>query len=111
MKLAIDLNKIQNVGIPTLTLRSGGRTDDGIGRLLTIVLPYLYSGAAILLLIYLVSGGLQMMFAKGDPKALQSAQGKITTSLIGFIIIIFAYFITRLIGQVFGIEAIEEIFK
>ena len=44
------------------------------------------------------------MTSRGDPKAMQSAQAKITNALIGFVVIIFAYFIVQLFGQVFGIE-------
>ena len=44
------------------------------------------------------------MTSRGDPKAAQSAQGKITNALIGFIVVIFAYVIVKLFGQIFGIE-------
>jgi hypothetical protein len=44
------------------------------------------------------------MTSRGDPKAAQGAQAKITNALIGFIIVIFAFFIVQLFGQVFGIQ-------
>jgi hypothetical protein len=44
------------------------------------------------------------MTSQGDPKAAQSAQGKITNAIIGFVIIILAFFIVQLAGQLLGIE-------
>ena len=100
---------INNVKVPV----SGGEIDvnsTDFGKILTAFLPYLFSLAGILLLIYMITGGLQMMFAKGDPKALQSAQGKITTALIGFVVVIMAYFIVSLLGRMFGIDQFHQIF-
>ena len=45
------------------------------------------------------------MTSRGDPKAMQSAQAKITNATIGFVIVIFAYFLVALIGKIFGIGA------
>jgi hypothetical protein len=84
-----------------------------IGNIISVTLPYVFAAAAIALLIYLVLGGFQFMMSQGDPKAAQGAQAKIMNALIGFIIIIFAYFIIQLFGQVFGIQntLFGQIFK
>lgn len=105
--LAQDLNAIQASAFPGRTLPTN------IGTLIGNILPYIFAAAAIALLIYLVLGGLQMMTSRGDPKAMQSAQAKITNALIGFIIVIFAFFIVQIFGQVFGIEntLFGQIFK
>lgn len=66
---------------------------------------YIFYAAAIMLLIYLMVGGFQMMFSKGDPKAMQSAQGKITNALLGFIIVITAFLIVQLIGKVLNLQS------
>ena len=97
-----DFNAIQsqaNVNLPS-----------DIGALISKVLPYLFSIAAILLLIFLIMGGLQMMTSRGDPKAMQAAQGKITNALIGFVIVFFAFALVSIIGKVFGIDAFRPIF-
>ena len=75
-----------------------------LGNFITIIIPYIFSAAGLALLIYLILGGLQMMTSRGDPKAMQSAQAKITNALIGFVIIIIAFFIVQLLGQLFGIQ-------
>lgn len=81
-----------------------------IGGLISSILPYVFGAAGIALLIYLVIGGLQMMLSRGDPKAIQSAQAKITNALIGFIIVIISFLLVRLIGQLLGIDVFRPIF-
>jgi len=99
------LKDIQSLAFPDFQITSVG---DLISKLLK---DYIYYIAAIILLVYLIMGGIQLMLSRGDPKAMQSAQGKITNALIGFVIVIFAYVIVKLIGQIFGIEAFGTLFK
>ena len=99
-----DLEKIQTGAFP------GNTIPTDIGSLIGKILPYIFAAAAIALLIYLVLGGFQMMTSRGEPKAMQSAQAKITNALIGFVIIILAFFIVQLLGQVFGIFQFSQIF-
>jgi len=75
-----------------------------LGGIIGNTLPYIFAAAGMALLIYLVLGGLQMMTSRGDPKAMQAAQAKITNALIGFIIVIFAFVIVRLFGDLFGLR-------
>jgi hypothetical protein len=75
------------------------------------ILPYVLSAAALLLLVYLVTAGLSMMASRGDPKAMQAAQAKITNALIGFVIVFFAFTLVSIIGSVFGIAVFGSIFK
>jgi hypothetical protein len=75
-----------------------------IGEIVSVILPYVFGAAGIALLVFLIIGGLQMMLSRGDPKAMQSAQAKITNALIGFVIIIIAFFVVQLIGQLLGIN-------
>jgi len=84
--------------------------DTTIGTIISDILPYVFTITGILLLIYLLLGGFQLMFAAGDPKKVQGAWGKITNAVIGFVIIFIAYWLTQLIGKVFNIEIINTIF-
>ncbi|HJY98422.1 MAG TPA: hypothetical protein VJ227_01770 [Patescibacteria group bacterium] len=83
---------------------------DTPGELVGNMLPYVFGLAGITLLIYLILGGFQLMTSRGDPKAIQAAQGKITNAVIGFVIIIIAYFLVNLLGQIFNIEQFGPIF-
>lgn len=99
------LDAIQSAGL------QGSKVPTQIGPLITLILPYIFYGAGIGLLVYLIMGGLQLMTSRGDPKAIQAAQTKITNALIGFIVVIFAYILVALFGKVLGISAFEMIFK
>lgn len=104
MLLAQDLGKIQSKAFGSGVLPSD------IGELITTIIPYLFYAAGILLLIYLIAGGLQLMLSRGDSKAMQGAQAKITNALIGFAIVFVAYWVTLLVGKIFNIEIINSIF-
>jgi len=106
MLLAQKLDDIQTGAL-------GNSIPTDIAGLIGRTLPYIFGAAGIALLIYLILGGFQMMTSRGDPKAAQSAQAKITNAAIGFIIIIFAYFIVQIFGRIFGIEntLFGQIFK
>ena len=83
---ALDLNDIQQrafgIALPT---------DLGSFISSSSILDYVFGAASLALLVYLILGGLQMMTSRGDPKAMQSAQAKITNAVLGFIIVIFAW--------------------
>lgn len=81
-----------------------------VGGVISKLLPYIFSLAGILLLVYLILGGLQLMTSRGDPKAIEAAQAKITNALIGFVIIIIAFFVVQLLGQLLGLQS-NEAFK
>ena len=97
MLLAQKLDDIQTGAL-------GNSIPTDIAGLIGRTLPYIFGAAGIALLIYLILGGFQMMTSRGDPKAAQSAQAKITNALIGFVIIIIAFFIVQLFGQLLGLQ-------
>ena len=83
-----NLNKIQRDAL-------GNNVPVDIATLIGNILPYIFGAAGIALLIYLVLGGFQMMTSRGDPKAMQSAQGKITNAIIShclFVLMVFPHF-------------------
>jgi hypothetical protein len=82
-----------------------------IGDIISGLVKYLFPLAGILLLLYLIFGGFQLMLSRGDPKAAQSAQGKITNALVGFIIVFAAYWIVQILASILGLEKIGEIFN
>ena len=81
-----------------------------LGGIVSGLIPYLFAGAGILLLLYLIAGGLGLMTSRGDPKAVQAAQGKITNALVGFVIVFLAFWIVQIIGNILGIKVFGEIF-
>lgn len=73
------------------------------GFVIQLVLPYIFGIAGIILILNIIFSGYQMMTSAGDPKAMQAAQSKITTSLIGIIIIFISFWLVTLLMKFFGI--------
>lgn len=83
---------------------------DNIGPLVSNILRYVFGIVGFLLLIYLVLGGLQLMVSRGDPKAISTAQAKITSALIGFVIVLFSVGIVVILGKLLNVPTLSNIF-
>lgn len=66
--------------------------------------------AGILLLLYLIMGGYEMMTSGGVPEKMAAGKQKITGGLIGFAIVLFAFLIVRVIATILDIDSILDIF-
>ena len=108
MKIAQDFDVIQATALPNFEF-SGAQGN--LGSIVTSLIKYLFPFAGLLLLLYLIVGGFQIMLSRGDPKAMQSAQGKITNALIGFVVVFAAYWIVQLLASILGLGKIGEIFN
>lgn len=100
------LTTIEEQGLPGFNF-AGAKLGDIIQK----AIPWIFGLAGIGLLLYLIYGGFHLMTSGGEPKAMQEAKGKITNALIGFIIIFVAYWIVQIVGRVFGLTGITDIFQ
>lgn len=73
---------------------------DIISRILQFMMPL----AGVILLFVLIWGGYDYILSQGNQEKVKSAQAKITTGLIGFVLLILSYFIVRLISFIFGLQ-------
>lgn len=101
----IDFDQIQSTGLPNFNF---GNTP--LAFIVSALLTFIFPAAGILVLIYLLWGGLQLMLSGGDPKAVQSAKEKITGALIGFVIIFAAYWIVQILGAFLGVDKLIDAF-
>lgn len=60
--------------------------------------------AALFFFIQVVMGGISWINAGGDPKALDSARGRITNAVIGIILVIAAFVITLILTTALGVN-------
>lgn len=102
-----NLNSIQQQGLPGAKFGVGTT----IGTIVSAAVPWIFTIAGMLLLVYLIFGGIQLMLSQGDPKNTQAAKSHITNALIGFLIIFIAYWVVQLFGSVLGLTKITTIFK
>jgi hypothetical protein len=77
-----------------------------IGTIISALLPYLFVLAGLMLFVYLILGGFQLMTSGGDPKRAESAKGKITGAVIGFIIIFVSYWLVQILQVIFGLPKV-----
>lgn len=76
-----------------------------ISEIVNVLIPYVFVFAGLGLLAFLIMGGFQLMMSAGDSKAMESAKGKITNAVIGFIIVFLAYWITQLLEMILGLKS------
>ncbi len=106
MLAQLDLEKIkQSAGLDSPNYPST------IGDVISTALKFVFPAAGILLLVYLIAAGFSLMTSAGDPKAVAAAKGRITSALIGFIIIFAAYWIVQIVGIILGLGDIKTIFQ
>jgi len=81
-------------------------TDATIGEIISALLPYIFTIAGLALFVFLIIGGFGLLTSGGNPEKVKSAQGKITSAIIGFVIIFVSYWLVRILEIVFGIDIV-----
>lgn len=76
---------------------------NNISDIVNKIMPVIMTAAGIILFFVLVWGGYNYMMSQGNPEKIKGAQAKITTGIIGFILLIAAYAIVKLLSTVFGL--------
>ncbi|MBI2051826.1 hypothetical protein HYT33_03645 [Candidatus Roizmanbacteria bacterium] len=72
---------------------------DVINRVMTVLVPF----AAVVLFLVLVWGGYDFVLSGGNPEKVKKGKAKITTALVGFLLLVFSFLIVRLVSQIFGL--------
>lgn len=100
-------NIIQSPSRPAMFRFSQGAS---LGSIITSSILILFPIAGLILLLYLIYGGYNMMLSGGDPKKAATAKSILTTALLGFTIIFLSYWIVKIIGSVLGLTDFSTIF-
>jgi hypothetical protein len=87
--------------IAAMGLKNDLSTLPGIINALT---PYFLIIAGLILFGMLIMGGFEFLTAATDPKQAEKGQQRITTAVVGFLIIFTAYWVTQIIQVIFGIR-------
>ncbi len=74
-----------------------------LGDLVNRVVQFLIPLAAVVLLLVLIWAGYDYLTAQGSAEKIKSAQAKIGSALLGFILLFLSYVIVRLIAFIFGL--------
>ena len=91
---------------PAVTVELGGDPDGEavVGRLLARFFSSALAVAAILFLLYLVSGAYKWLTSGADKAQLQAAQGTMTQALIGLTILASIFAAARIVGILLGLS-------
>ena len=81
----------------------GGRFNS-IGGLISGLLPFIMVIAGLILFVLLIIGGFGLLTSGGNPEKMKVAQGKITSAVIGFVIIFISYWLMRILEMILGID-------
>ena len=76
---------------------------DSLAGVMNALLKFLIPFASIILLFVMIWGGIDYVISRGDPEKIKVARAKITTGLIGFILLVASYAIVRVLSGVFGL--------
>ena len=76
---------------------------DSLGAIISKGLGFIMPMAGIVLLFFLIFGGYDYMMSQGNPDKIKAGQAKITSGIIGFILLILSFLITRIIALIFGL--------
>jgi len=82
---------------------SSGNSINNIGQLTSRVLSFLLPLAGIVLLFVFIWGGYDYMMSQGNPEKVKGAQAKITSGIIGLILLVASYLLVRVISTIFGL--------
>jgi len=94
----------------TQQMNVGGQSIQGplqginnIGDIVNKVVTFMIPLAGIILFFVIIWGGYDFLMSQGQPEKMKSAQAKITTGLVGFILLIVSYIVVKLIARIFGV--------
>lgn len=76
-----------------------------IAYFLNVIMPLITIAASIFFLAMLLFGAFTFTTASGDPEKMKKAQKTLGFSIIGFVIVIFAYFFVKLLTRILNISS------
>jgi preprotein translocase subunit YajC len=82
-------------------------TPTGMGKLVSILVSNSITIAGVVLIFLLIYGGRQMQSNWENPEAVKEGQKIITYSLLGFIIVVAAYFLIKIIESSTGVAILN----
>lgn len=82
-----------------------------LGEIVTRSMSFIFAFAGFALLLMIIASGFALLTSAGDAKKMESGKQRLTYALFGFIIIFCAFWITQLLGKIFGIDEFKTIFQ
>ncbi len=94
-----------NPALGTVTFPAGFSLD--ASKILNNLVGVFIAIGGLVFFFMLLFGGIRFMTAGGDPKNAESARKTITNAVIGLIIVVSAFLITTVLGELLGIDFLK----
>ena len=75
-----------------------------LSGIINALVPLIIVFSGVILLAMLIYGGFEMLTAAGNPEQAEKGKKRLTTSLIGFIVIFAAYWIIQIMEVILGVN-------
>lgn len=82
-------------------------TSGTIGDIISALIPYIFVVAGLILFGYLIWGGFEFLTSAGDPEKIKTAQSKLVSAIVGFVIIFASYWLVQILEVVLGISILK----
>ena len=76
---------------------------NNLSDIITVLMSFFYPFAGVVLLFVFIWGGYDFLTSHGEPEKLNSGRAKITSGIIGFVLLAASYIIARVLGFIFGV--------
>lgn len=76
---------------------------NNLGDLVNILISFLLPIAGVILFFVLIWGGYDILMSQGEPDKVQSGKNKITAGIIGIVLLVLSFLITKIFGYIFGV--------
>lgn len=100
-----EFNSNSKVDWSKLTLFLQGK-GGSVGTIISIIIPYVFVIAGLMLLFYLITGGFRMMLGANDEKAMSDGRAKITNALVGFLLLFVSYWLVQILQFILGFKVL-----
>jgi len=94
---------------PVLPYTWGKGGAELIAELIGKFLNLAFMAGGLILIIMIIVSGIQWMLAGGDKQAIASAQGRLASAIIGFVILASTYAIISLIAYILNVEFLKNL--
>lgn len=119
LSASVSLSALASSALPVLaqTKLTATNVDPGrgfatdFGKLINGVLSFVMVIAALLVFMYLIWGGIEWITSGGDKSKTESARSKITSAVIGLVVVAASYAILTLALNFLGFSNLNQVFQ
>lgn len=102
------MNKIADIGTDFFGYSHVLTTGGGVSKLVSTIVQNLIIIAGLALVILIVYSGFTMVTGAGDPQSFEKSKHNLTSAIIGFIIVVAAWFIVQILQTSTGFTNITN---